>query len=72
MTRRTAELKRATADENGTVDEISIGGWFYLELMSDRGEFVYSLIIGNGDEAKRLSIVAPKNASKKVEVIDVG
>jgi len=65
MTQLPAHLTRATCDANGTVDEISIGGWFYLEHMtSEGGVHVYSLTVGNA----LINICAPKNADRAVTV----
>jgi hypothetical protein len=47
------------------VDEVSIGGWFYLEHMSSEGGVhVYALTIGDA----LLHICAPKNADRAVTV----
>lgn len=65
---RTAELKRTASDPNGDVDEVVIGGWFYLEMMSSQGRhFVYNLNIGDA----QFSVSIPKDASKPVEVTRV-
>lgn len=66
--KRTAELKRTASDPSGDVDEVAIGGWFYLEMMSREGRhFVYNLNIGD----TQFSVSVPKDPSKPVEVTRV-
>jgi len=68
MSKRTAHLNRVTCDADGTVDEVVIGSWFQMELMSAVGSFVYDLHLGD----RHFSVIVPKNSDKPVEVVDVG